>query len=76
MVFVVGVRRGAHRIYAMTYPEVLAVADRLAWTKTPSWIEGDGYSTRHPAKRLVAELLPFEAQRGSWQRFFNPVADQ
>jgi hypothetical protein len=71
MAFVVGVREEAHAIYAMTYPELLGVADALGWTKTPSWIDGESYSTRHESKRLSAELARFRATRQSWARFFE-----
>jgi hypothetical protein len=70
MAYVIGVRSGTHLIYAMTYPEVLALAESLRWTKTPSWTEGNGYSTRHPSKRLVAELATYESRKDSWARFF------
>jgi len=71
MVYVVGVRSSTQRIFALTYPELLAVADGLGWTKTPSWTEGNGYSTRHPSKRLKKELAPYEMQLSSWTRFFE-----
>ena len=70
MVFVMGVREEAHTIYALTYAELLSIADDLGWTKTPSWIEGDGYSTRHPSKRLMEMLRPHVASRDTWGRFF------
>ena len=72
MAFVVGVREEAHAIYALTYGELLSIADALGWTKTPSWIEGDGYSTRHASKRLMDQLGAYRATRDSWSRFFAP----
>lgn len=73
MAFVVGVREEAHAIYAMTYGELLALADLLGWTKTPSWIDGDSYSTRHESKRLRSELARYRATPQSWARFFEGV---
>ena len=74
LVFVMAVRRDDHAFYAMTYPELLEMADGLGWTKTPSWNDGGGYSTRHPAKRVMELLKPFEMHRGGWQRFFAHLA--
>jgi hypothetical protein len=61
MAFVVGVRQEAHAIYALTYHELRAVADKLGWTKTPSWIDGGDYSTRHESKRLSEVLGAYTA---------------
>jgi hypothetical protein len=71
MAFVVGVREEAHAIYAMTYDELFKIAEGLGWTKTPSWNDGDGYSTRHESKRLTEVLGPRRATRESWARFFE-----
>jgi len=71
MVFVMGARAEAHAIYALTYAEVLSLVGALGWTRTPSWTEGGGYSTRHPAKRLMERLVAYRACPGSWARFFT-----
>jgi hypothetical protein len=37
--------------FALTYPEVVAIADRMAWTKTASWIQKGWYSTSRPGRK-------------------------
>jgi hypothetical protein len=57
MVFVMNCRSTSESaIYAMTYAQMIQVGDSMAWTKTASWTERDGYSTRHPSPKLVALL--------------------
>jgi hypothetical protein len=51
--------------FALTYPEALAVADAMGWTKTPSWRSGS-YTTSHPSARLVAKLQPFTMTPEKW----------
>jgi hypothetical protein len=70
MAFIMGARHEEYVVYALTYGEVLAMADTLGWTSTPSWLEAGGYSTRHPAKRLMNQLSEYKATPTSWARFF------
>jgi len=51
--------------YAMTYPEALAIADTLGWTKTPSWAKGE-YSTSTPSKQIRTLLHPYQMTPASW----------
>lgn len=71
MVFVMRVRQDGHDIYALSYPEQLAMAKALGWTKTPSWRQGGGYSTRHPGSRLTKLLASFRMSRDAWGGFFE-----
>jgi hypothetical protein len=72
MVFIMASRDEDHRIFALTYSELLAMADTLGWTRTPSWIAG-AYSTRHASKRLMKILDGYAMTRESWARFFSHV---
>jgi hypothetical protein len=51
--------------FAMTYNEVLRIADEMRWTRTPSWAKG-AYSTRNPSKRLREHLEPFRINPERW----------
>ena len=51
--------------YALTHPQVVAVAETLGWTKTKSWEEGK-YITTKPSKELVALLEPHRMKQGEW----------
>ena len=51
--------------YALTYREALAIAERLGWTKTPSWRRGI-YSTTRPSERLLSMLEPHRMTSESW----------
>lgn len=71
MAFIMGARQEAYTIYALTYAEMLTLADTMEWTRTPSWIEGGAYSTRHSGQRLMKLLKTFQATRMTWSRFFD-----
>lgn len=51
--------------YATTYPEAVAVADAMGYTKTPSWEKGL-YVTTRPSPHLVAQLEPFRMTPERW----------
>lgn len=55
--------------YALRYPEAVAIAEEMGWTKTASWERG-GYSTSNPSKNLCALL---EAHRMSPANWWNCV---
>lgn len=59
MVFVFACRTTSREIYAMTYEQMVGVGEAMGWTKTESWQQRDGYSTRHPSPKLQALLLPY-----------------
>src|SRR5262249_31860814 len=54
-------------IYALTYPEALAIATKLGWTKTASW-KKDGYNTTAPSSQLHEMLRPYRMHRGDWKK--------
>ena len=67
MVFVMNCRSAADsRIYAMTYRQMEQVGDSMAWTKTASWMERDGYSTRYASPRLMGFLTPHLMDAAKW----------
>jgi len=67
MVFVMNCRSSSEsRLYAMSYAQMVQVGDALAWTKTASWTERDGYSTRHPSPKLMALLEPHRTGPARW----------
>jgi hypothetical protein len=56
------------RIYALTYPQAVAVAEKMGYTQTASWRQGGGYTTTRPSPKLVSLLKPYEmTPRGWWQ---------
>lgn len=57
MVFVFECRNSTREIYAMTYRQMVGVGEAMGWTKTPSWKDKNGYSTRHLSPKLQALLL-------------------
>ena len=67
MVFVMNCRSASEStIYAMTYGQMVQVGDAMAWTKTASWTERDGYSTRHPSPKLLGLLTPHRVEPAKW----------
>jgi hypothetical protein len=53
-------------MYALTYPEAVAIADRMGWTKTPSWLQKGGYSTSRPGEKLLELLAPHKMTAALW----------
>ena len=53
--------------YALTYSEVVAVAESMGWTKTESWAKGK-YSTSAPSKKLCELLQPYKMSPAAWRR--------
>lgn len=51
--------------YALTYPDAVAVADAMKWTKTDSWAKGQ-YSTSAPSKKLCELLQPYQMSPEAW----------
>ena len=45
--------------YALTYKEVLEIAEKMHWTKTSSWKDKGGYITTKPSKKLIKLLEPY-----------------
>jgi hypothetical protein len=59
------------KCFALTYGEALEIAEKMAWTKTASWVKGGasgkrGYSTTRPSKRLCELLGPYEMNPDKW----------
>ncbi|MGB3542438.1 hypothetical protein [Rubrivirga sp.] len=52
--------------YALTYPEPVGVAKATGWTRTSSWIEKGGYSSK-PSARLLELLEPYRMTPGQWR---------
>jgi hypothetical protein len=59
MVFVLACRKPCREVYAMTYRQMVGVGRAMGWTKTDSWKERDGYSTRHLSPKLKGLLRPY-----------------
>lgn len=51
--------------FALSYAEALGVADKMGWTKTPSWQKGS-YSNTNPGKKLREFLEPFRMTPERW----------
>ena len=52
--------------YALPYAETVGVAEAMGWTETPSWQEGEIYTTTSPSKRLLGLLEPYRTRPGKW----------
>ncbi len=53
------------RLYIMTYNDVLEISRSIGWLDTNSWLEGGGYSTQSPSKRLINTLEQYRYLPGS-----------
>lgn len=51
-------------LYIMTYQDAIKVADEMGWLVTSSWIEGGGYSTQAPSKKLQDILKVYQYAPG------------
>jgi hypothetical protein len=61
------------KCFALTYVEAFAVAEKMGWTKTDSWLTGGrnkmpGYSTTAPSARLRELLAQFEMNPEKWRK--------
>ena len=52
-------------IFALRYPEALALAERKGWTATSSWERG-AYSNSNPGKELREMLEPYRMTTEKW----------
>jgi hypothetical protein len=52
-------------IFALRYPEAVAIAERKGWTATESWRRG-GYSISNPGKELREMLEPYRMTTQKW----------
>ena len=53
-------------IYAMTYGQVLDLAEQAGWTKTKSWSTGS-YSSRHPGKQTMQLMQRHRMTPQKWR---------
>ena len=60
--------------FALTYQEVLAIADRLGWTQTESWRQG-AYSTTCPGLKIVEPLDPYKMTPEKWWHRVRELPD-
>jgi hypothetical protein len=60
--------------FALTYPEALAIAKAVKWTKTISWREKGKYSTSHPAQELCELLAPYKMSPDAWRKKISLVS--
>jgi hypothetical protein len=75
LVYVWGLRSLGHaESFALTYPEALAIAKALKWTKTISWRENGKYSTSHPAQELCELLAPYKMSPDAWRKKISHVS--
>lgn len=47
------------QLYVMTYQDAMGIAETSGWLRTSSWLEGGGYSTQSPSKKIESLLLPY-----------------
>lgn len=75
LVYVWGLRSPEHaESFALTYPEALAIAKALKWTKTISWRENGKYSTSHPSKELCELLALYKMSPDAWRKKISHVS--
>ncbi|MGO9603715.1 MAG: hypothetical protein ACLQAT_10020 [Candidatus Binataceae bacterium] len=53
--------------YCLSFSEAQRVAEQMGWTKTDSWIKGEGYSTSAPGKRLLSLLEGYQMTPDLWR---------
>lgn len=58
---------GRTTTYALTQAEAVAVGDAMGWTRTRSWKDQSGYSTRHISPRLQELLDPYLMSPETWR---------
>jgi len=52
--------------YAMTYKDLHAIAEEMGYTRTPSWMERNGYSSSSPSRRVVERLEQHRMTSARW----------
>jgi hypothetical protein len=52
-------------VYALTYPQAVAVAEKMGYTRTASWRRGNYVNTR-PSSRLIGLLKPYRMTSRRW----------
>lgn len=60
--------------YALSYPDALAIAEKMGFTATVSWQRDGLYNTSAPSKRLVGLLEPFRATKDRWPQLIRQAA--
>jgi hypothetical protein len=60
-------RAGEEEALALTYAEVLDVADKLGWTETASCLEGRKYANTRPGARVRELLEPYRMSPDRWR---------
>ena len=64
--YVWGLQKSEHAAtYALTYHEAVAVAEKMGWINTVSWMNGR-YSTSAPSRRLCELLQPYKMSPAAW----------
>jgi hypothetical protein len=62
------------KCFALNYGEALQAGDKLGWTSSASWTEGQKYSANKPSAKVLEALKPYEmASPTDWQRRFAVV---
>ena len=52
--------------FALSYVEAFDVAEKMGWTKTPSWLNKGSYSNTSPGVKLRELLEPFRMTPERW----------
>lgn len=53
--------------YAMRFRDAVAIGDEMGWTRTASWLDKGGYSTRSPSRPLLSLLEPHRMSPEAWR---------
>ncbi len=53
--------------YALNYPEVFRISQKMGWTESSSWKINGRYSTSNPSKKLMELLIPHRMSPIKWR---------
>ena len=74
LVYIWGLRSPEHaESFALTYPEALAIAKSMGWTKSNSFEKGR-YSRSSPSKKLCELLAPYRMSPDAWRKKISDVS--
>lgn len=62
------------KLYIMTYKDALEIAKSVGWLDTSSWIDGGGYSTQSPSRKIEAALTTYEYKPGRIRLLMNEAS--
>ena len=75
IVYIWGLRSPAHaQSFALTYSEVMTIAEAMGWTTSQSFRIKGRYSTSYPSKKLCELLAPYKMSPAAWRKKVSSVS--